>query len=532
MNQYYRKLNEIKVACIFDEFTYACFKDICNFRKIHPDTWKDTLEVEKPDFLMVESAWSGNNNTWGKMVEENSEVLQNLVNWCKNNNIPTVFWNKEDPVHFSNFINVAKSFDYIFTTDENMVDEYKKYVTHDNIYVLSFAANPQIHSPIKIFDKRIDKYCFPGTYYQYKYEDRKVRMAMLFDLALKNSDLVIYDRVNDPDSPYYRYPLEYQAYIEGNLKQSEIQLAYKGYKVMLNVNIVTDSETMFSRRIYESLASLTPVVSTCSTGVEKVFNNLVVASDDKKVLEEEMIRLKDKDYYEKKALQGMRLVLNEHTSVSRIKYILDLLEIKYDDNTPNIAMVVLINKKEEFKRAKEIFERQKYNNLKLYITSDGRTLDEITFIDEKIYKLNRNTLNNKEELIKTLNCDYVSFININNYYGSYYINDLINATQYTQADVIGKKNYFRNKYKLLSGETLNIANEDMDFQYVSSLDLDRSILKVDILKNNNIHSIEDLIIKNKIDLFRFGYEYFSIDKFNFIENGYELNDVLIKKVNI
>ena len=40
----------------------------------------------------------------------NLSILKELTSWCKKNKVPTIFWNKEDPVHFNSFINACKYF--------------------------------------------------------------------------------------------------------------------------------------------------------------------------------------------------------------------------------------------------------------------------------------------------------------------------------------------------------------------------------------------------------------------------------------
>lgn len=531
----YKTMKDIKIACIFDVFTYACFKDICNFIKIRPDNWKEVFEKENPDFFMIESVWKGNDGTWmsGRNLVRN-EDLKEVILWCNNHNIPTVFWNKEDPANFNEFIHVAKLFDYIFTSDENTVKEYKKYVNHDNIYPLMFAANPIIHNPIKIIDKRIEKCCFAGTFYRDEYKERGERIKLLLDASLKSWGVDIYDRTLNLGIDKYAFPDEYKQYVKGTLTQDEIQLANKGYKVMLNVNIVDDSPTMFARRVFEGLASYTPVVSTKSIGVKEVFEGLVVASDDEKELYEEMVKLNEKEYYEKKALQGMRLVLNNHTSTNRMVYILEKLNIKYYHTIPDVALICEVYNKEGYIKAKSIFERQIYRDKKLFIIIKDENINiEIDEQNKNIYRVNKNVLNNKDEFIKLLNCDYISVINLNNYYGAYYINDLINATLYSDAEIIGKKSFYSHcKYKLLNKDSISIQNENEDFQYVSSLDLDKSIFKTSILKDKNINSIEEIINGDKIDLFRFGCRYLSIDKFNFIENGSEVDEKIRRKIDI
>lgn len=531
----YKRMKDIKIACIFDVFTYACFKDICNFIKIRPDNWKEIFEKENPDFFMIESVWKGNDGTWmsGRNLVRN-ENLKEVISWCNNHNIPTVFWNKEDPANFYEFIHVAKLFDYIFTSDENTIKEYKKYVNHDNIYPLMFAANPIIHNPIKIMDKRIEKCCFAGTFYRDEYKERGERIKLLLDLALKSSGVDIYDRTLNLGIDKYAFPDEYQPYVKGTLSQDEIKLANKGYKIMLNVNIVDDSPTMFARRVFESLASYTPIVSTESIGIKEVFKGIVVASDDENELYEEMIKLNNEEYYNKKALQGMRLVLNNHTSTSRMVYILDKLNIDYYDIIPDVALVIEITNKEEYILAKSVFERQIYRDKKLFIIVKDESLNiEIEEHEKNIYTIKKDTLDNKEEFIKLLNCDYVAVINLKNYYGSYYINDLINATLYTDAQIIGKKSFFNySKYKLINKDNLSIKNENKEFQYVNILDLDKSIFRIDILRDNNIKSIEEVIKNNEIDLFRFGYRYLSVDKYNFIEDGYGVDKKIREKIDI
>jgi hypothetical protein len=126
------ELKNIKIASILDKFSYECFKYECNFMPVSYDNWKIQLEMENPNFLLVKSAWSGNNNLWkNKIVNlhiSHDKSLENLVHWCKYNNIPTVFWNKEDPGNFNMFIEAAKLFDYVFTTDINCIERYKDWM--------------------------------------------------------------------------------------------------------------------------------------------------------------------------------------------------------------------------------------------------------------------------------------------------------------------------------------------------------------------------------------------------------------------
>ncbi|EAL6101152.1 glycosyltransferase family 1 protein, partial [Campylobacter coli] len=126
----------LKIALIADELTHASLKaeDGVIIKNLTPLNYKLVFYFWKPDFLFVESAWHGFKNKWKYKIasypdypKRNNNQLKKLISYAKKNNIPTVFWNKEDHVHFDRFIESAKLFDFIFTVDENCILKYKSY---------------------------------------------------------------------------------------------------------------------------------------------------------------------------------------------------------------------------------------------------------------------------------------------------------------------------------------------------------------------------------------------------------------------
>lgn len=188
------------------------------------------------------------------------------MKWCKDHDIPTIFWNKEDPVHFNSFIKTAQYFDFIFTTDEDSIPNYIENISHSNVFPLPFAAQPFLHNPIEVYERK-NKACFAGSYYADKYLERQRDMNLLLEYAGKYG-LEIYDRNYGKDNVSFYFPENLKEFIVGKLQPHEIAKAYKGYKIALNVNSVIDSPTMFSRRVFECLACNTPVISTYSRGIE------------------------------------------------------------------------------------------------------------------------------------------------------------------------------------------------------------------------------------------------------------------------
>lgn len=507
-------LKKLRVACIFDEFTTRCYEDMCELIKITPENWRIELTIRKPHLLMVESAWHGNSYTWDKKVQdinnENTKELENLVEWCKKNNIPTVFWNKEDPVHFNNFIKIASFFEYIFTTDEGSIDEYKKKLKNDNVYKLLFAAQPKKHNPIKIYDKREEKACFAGTYYERKYPERAKALVNILRVAKEKMGVDIYDRQYGLNLPQYKYPEEFKEEIKGCLMGDEIDKANKGYKVMLNVNTVTDSKTMFSRRVFESLACGTPVVSTKSIGILDVFKGLVVATNDIKELEEEFDKLNDEEYYNKKVVSGLREIFKNHTYEQRIRNILEVVGIKIRKESKKVVLLSKINNKDEYFKVIEMYKNQSYENKELYVlVEDWSILNELIINrpeNSKILLISSDLVNQK---LKEIKSDYIGYINPNSVYGKYYLEDLINATLYSNAGFIGKKSYIE-----VSEDGANIINKGKEFEYVDKLDLDKSIVRLEEVEELGLNKYLSYIEGKDKDFLKVNQVYLSIDKYN------------------
>ena len=126
--------------------------------------------------LLVESAWSGLNNSWYFQIRDLGErrdaikyyAIPDVVAWCRQHDVPTVFYNKEDPPNFDVFINAAKQFDFVFTSDANCIPDYRKHVGHERVFALPFAAQPRIHNPIMTAD-RTGSVCFAGTWYSLRH---------------------------------------------------------------------------------------------------------------------------------------------------------------------------------------------------------------------------------------------------------------------------------------------------------------------------------------------------------------------------
>ena len=363
-----RCTSELTIASILDEFTTECLFHEVDLIQVTQEDWQSQLDKTMPDFLLVESCWRGNNGNWGTLTKGSGggKKLSPLLQYCKRNNIPTVFWNKEDPPHYEKFGAIARLFDVAITTDINMVDRYKKDFGID-VYPLSFAAQPKIHNPAPTI-LRLNKAIFAGSYYR----DKDKRCSDFDDIMSQvkeaGVDYDIFDRNYHNDIENFVYPDQYQDHIIGNLLAEDVWRAHKGYKYQVNMNTVQDSGTMFARRVYESLASGTPVISNDSVGVQQLFGDLVIMPNKKQSITEQLKDLESSHLiYEDRVRRGVRRVMREHTYGHRIQQICKLLGIDVEVAVPNATLAITVNNEAEITRAKSIFDMQTASAKQLFI---------------------------------------------------------------------------------------------------------------------------------------------------------------------
>jgi len=362
----------LSIACILDEFTMECLRKEALTHKISPNEWKNQLVKFQPDFLFVESCWFGNNNRWGSLIYGNSynapnqmDELTKVVEYCKKQGIPTVFWSKEDPVHYDKFAPTAKLFDYVFTTDANMVESYKSDYGID-AEPLCFFCQPVIHNPSEVIPRK-NKAAFAGSYYSTKKERCDDFDVLTNALKKANVEYDIFDRCLYRKESNLKFPERFKQNVVGHLKPEEMWKAYKGYKYTINMNSVKQSPTMFARRVYESLASGTPVVSNYSKGVVEQFGDIVCASDNPEEIVSFLKKLRDEKEYQKIAERGVREVLSKHTVADRLKQICNRIGIAITDHLPNVHLVANVSNIKEAEHAIKVFTNQTFRNKRLVV---------------------------------------------------------------------------------------------------------------------------------------------------------------------
>ena len=502
--------DRLRVAAIMDEFTCRCYAPECELLELLPDSWQQQMEDFRPDVLFVESAWSGKNEAWKQKISTFSETIQQLLEWCRKQHIPSLLWNKEDPVHYDTFLPLAKAVDVVFTTDIDCIPLYKQAIGHEHVYLLPFAAQPAMHNPVEKYDRQ-HKFCFAGSYYL-RYPERQRDFAMLMDLLKKYADIDIYDRNFGNAHPHYAFPDAYRPFIVGKLPYEEIDRAYKGYDFGINMNTGKQSQSMFARRVYEMAASNTVVVSNFSRGMRNFFGDLVISGDDSREIERRLLPvLHDRCRYRKLRLQALRHVLAQHTYRHRLEYIREKIWNTAPTPPPLVCLVAYASHASEATAICEHFRRQNHPRKELWLVGP---MDEPAREMPPDIHVVPNMTACRKALAKTV-ADFLGLLQPEHWYGPNYLTDLVLTAEYSSAAVFGKK-----ARHVAADGTVELCHDGSQYRKAESLPLCTSLCRASSRE----------LFWNALEA---GHHFlsgdcFAIDEFNFIEQGAGLDPSLRK----
>lgn len=419
-SRYFSKKN-ITIGIVADEFLFQSYKDTAHFIYVTPDNYKEV--ADKLDIFIAVTTWRGLNKEWASVGNPDSkrrEKLFQIIDFYKDKGIKTVFYSKEDPVNYDNFVDIAKRCEYIFTTEEAVIDRYKSDCNNDKAYCLVFGINPLYHNPIGMKNKHKNNgVLFAGSWYD-KYPERQEDTMMLFDGVIQSGkELKIIDRNYSLSLRKYLFPEKYLQYISPEIPHSYLQKIHKLYDWAINLNSVKYSSTMFANRVYEMQALGNVVLSNYSTAINNKFPNVFLINDPNEV---NLIlnNYSDEEIYEHQ-VYGIRQVMSNETTFHRLDYLLKKIGFEEHGLIRKVAVVV----KEISSTVKESFERQTYPYKELILEAEYTEVVHNEF-------------------------DIVAFFNDNSYYGEFYLEDMVNGFKYTACDYITKDSYL-DREKIIPG---------------------------------------------------------------------------------
>ncbi|MCL1998532.1 MAG: glycosyltransferase [Turicibacter sp.] len=405
--RFYRKAEQ-KIAIISDEFLYNTYKDIAETTPLHPQHWQN--QVDNINMLLIISSWRGIKEEWSGLSQTGSKkrsLVLEIISHCKGLNLPTVFYSKEDPPNYQQFIEIAQHCDYVFTAAAEVVDDYKRDCGHNRVFSLMFGINPLFHNPVgSQHGNKRNEVIFSGSWLD-KYPERGIDICNIFDGVLgSNRQLKVFDRNFALKDQRYSFPNKYAQYISPGVPHETLQKVHKLYDWAINMNSVKASQTMFANRVYELEATGNLMISNYSVGINSHLP-LIYTMQDSDEVTQILDTLSPTEIIERQAA-GIRHAMTGNTCFDRYAEICEhvgfpvvsqqrFVCVAVDEITPEITVQ---------------FENQSYLDKELCLISD---------LPQRY-----------EEF------DMIAFWGVDKHYDIFYLEDMINAFKYTDCDYITK----------------------------------------------------------------------------------------------
>lgn len=451
----------LRVGVIMDDFSLAAWGGEFTLVELSSAQWREQLEQTSIDFLLVESAWKGNHGSWQyKLTGPNApapEVVA-LTNYCRESGIPTVFWNKEDPPHFEDFLGTAALFDVVFTSDASKIPDYRVRLGHDRIEPLAFAAAPAIHNPVRRGEPhQVGDVAFAGMYFAHKFPERREQLELLLGAAVEvgphlGSGLTIFSRFQGEDERY-QFPSPFDRFVVGSLPYKKMLTAYRGFKVFLNVNSVVDSPSMCARRIFEITASGTPVITTPSAAIRNFFSEDEVVVVEDSAQAKWMIRglVNSPQLRDRMVHRAQRTIWRAHTYSHRAVQVLEAAG--FNSAAPQddlVTVMISTNRPHQISHVLEQVARQRGVDLEVVLVCHGFTGQQGKIAklaaEKGIGSIRVFEASPEWSLGKCLNLlvaesrgQVLAKFDDDDYYGAYYLRDQLDALRYSGAGIVGKE---------------------------------------------------------------------------------------------
>lgn len=520
-----------RLAVVADTFTLDALSRECQVLPLSQRGWKDEIAAFAPDLLFIESAWNGNDGEWLYEVvnlSEKRKALRELTAHARELGIPSLFWNKEDPPHFEDFLEAARLCDHVATTDAELISRYQERLGHDRVFALPFAVQQDLHSPRKPRDERGGRFpeaVFLGSWWAEKFDERRDAQEALLEGAAP-AGLAIYDRYfKFNDHERYRFPKRWLPYVHGSLDYDRVLTAYRSFNIVLNVNTVTHSQTMFSRRALEAAACGAVVISNPSIGTRAALGDLVLEASTAAECSEYVQRLRESPT-ERDVLahRVYRQVHQHHTWGNRMQDIAREtgIWVPHINRARKISVVLATKRPAGANRILEWLDSINDRDIELepiVITAfdpaelDAGTIEQVGARIEK--ELEHHTLgdslNRGAELATG---GYVAKVDDDDLYGDAYFDDLLLAIEASRADICGKQAHLQ---YLESADTTVLRYPDSDHRFTDFVCGSTLLMKQSVFEEIQFPSRrvgEDTRFLNRARAA--GFTVYSADRFNYI----------------
>lgn len=426
------------VGVISDVYMFNFYKDA--FSSVHyvsPSNYGELLNDHDIDMLIYTTCWSGiNKDEWrGAAYRESVQsALDDILKYCKDKKVPTVFQSIEDPSNYEYFLPIARKFDVVLTTDTDCLDRYMDDLGHGRVYFCEYGVNPHVNNPIGCRREAVNAAFFAGSF-PTKYPERCQDMEILFDSVNRGGErLLIADRNFGSGNPSLDYPARFRSMMMGPLDHLSLQAAHKYFRWAVNFNSIKSSPSMCAMRVYELQAQGRRMLSNYARSVLNRFPDVQIVPepcDGSWYFRDETLE----DY--RAAMRSVRNVMTRNTAYDVAIYVAGLAGLK-GAKLPKKRVGVFGPPS-----VRTAIKQQDYADV-VYLGSDLP-------VDDKDWA----SIRNKRRI------SYFTWMSEEYEYDRFYLTDLVNGFKYVDVDFITKAAYF-DRDGLQAGPQHEYTNEMRD----------------------------------------------------------------------
>lgn len=441
--------SSLRVATVCSEYFLRSMISECDLVCIKRNEGYGDL-LNDVDFLLVESTLECATGDWDLAQSVNSNKgneLKSVVKLFRESGIPTVYWITMDHAYHEHFEDFSKNFDYIFCADEEEVQMLNE-IGLDSEY-LPPCVQPRIYNPFRVFDK-YDAIDLGFIYDGWADLDRS---SIHHELLKKIKDLGCLDIV---ESNYLVTRGRLKALdskladsIRGCVGYSTYPSVLKHGKGYLSFEESLSTPTSAEWGALKAAASYLPIIHLGSFKDKDIRENISIQlTSSEEFLSEIEKQCEDSLYRKRCAHLSWRMVYQNHTFSHRLSSICKRIGVNHDwEEFPKVSIVTPTYRNNYLRASFETYDKQIYPNKELVLVYNGNALpgreeigigkdrDDVSLFNVPSDLFAGATLN-----FGILNSTgkYCFRVDDDDYYGKFYITDMLLWLKAIDADLLGK----------------------------------------------------------------------------------------------
>ncbi len=433
---------ELNIGALVTGRLNAALRYESNVHLLTPSNWEFVLEQSKLDFILIESCFETVTRDWymAQLAQNyaNSQ-LRELLEFARNNEVPTVYWFTKDSQYHSNYAAFAALVDYVYCADpEELVLLEQQGVSAK---LLLPAVQPKIFNPYRSACSDQDEI---GVVYDGLID--VIKSAEKFDY-LRRAEISLCDSNN----LLFASKLNSLS-VEGWRVLGSVDFAHKPDLIKFSKGVLSSSQSVIAKTeqqwmMVEAAACRVPLYHVGEISSDDIRAQLCYSTSS---LDELGLKLERdaEDYlsWQRQAHLAWREVNSHHTYAMRLTTIAQDLGLEQKNGPDFMASVLAPTYRKDFiPRVLETFRGQLYEKKELVIVYNGDMADlaDLDFglaANEKIV-----ALPSEMSAGACLNLAYQLAVGTHtfrmdddDYYGAYYLFDSMLHLNSVECDIYGK----------------------------------------------------------------------------------------------